>query len=59
MLWGVLEVSRGKCASLYTGLHWKQRLRRIGGGLGCFSRYNTQFSLRLHALHGTLEGTRA
>ena len=32
----------------------EQRLRRIGGGLGCFSRYYniTHISLpRLHALH--------
>ena len=34
-------------------VHGEQRLRWIGGGLGCFSKYYniTHFSPRLHALH--------
>ena len=47
-----LEWGRGECASLYTG---GQRLRWIGGGLGCFSRYYniTHISLRacMHCMY--------
>ena len=49
-----LEWGRGECASLYTG-GGGQRLRWIGGGLGCFSRYYniTHISLRacMHCMY--------